>query len=166
MFIWICIVLALWNNSTVDSHVAPLGHIILIPSQPGFALSLYIYIINATCLAEKQQIPILLSLVWPDRSSNPRSTALDASTLTITSPMWLLFLYIWGLSWLYELDLQLYVPVQLVSVTTTVVSLNPIHSKVYSIQHYVIKFVSDLQQVDCFFRILHFPPPIKLIATI
>ena len=35
-------------------HVAPLGHIILILIQPVFALSL-----NAACLAEKQQIPIL-----------------------------------------------------------------------------------------------------------
>ena len=34
-------------------HVAPLEHIILIPSQPVFAL------LNAECLAEKQQIPIL-----------------------------------------------------------------------------------------------------------
>ena len=36
--------------------------------------------------------------------------------------------------------------------TTKVVSSNPVHGKVYSIQHYVIKFVSDLQQVDGFFR--------------
>jgi hypothetical protein len=34
--------------------------------------------------------------------------------------------------------------------------------KVYSIQHYVIKFVSDLRQVSGFFQILRFPPPIKL----
>jgi hypothetical protein len=39
-------------------------------------------------------------------------------------------------------DLQL--PVQSVSITATVVSSNPIHGKVYSIQHYVINFVSDL----------------------
>ena len=31
----------------------------------------------------------------------------------------------------------------------------------YSIQHYVIKFVSDMRQVDGFLR---FPPPIKLTA--
>ena len=37
---------------------------------------------------------------------------------------------------------------------------------VYSIQHYVIKFVSDLRQVDGFLRALRFPPPIKLAATI
>jgi len=38
--------------------------------------------------------------------------------------------------------------------------------EVYSIQHYVIKFVSDLRQVGGFLRILQFPPPIKLTATI
>jgi hypothetical protein len=37
---------------------------------------------------------------------------------------------------------------------------------VYLIQHYVIKFVSDLRQVSGFFLVLQFPPPIKLIATI
>ena len=31
--------------------------------------------------------PILESLVWPDRISNPWSTAFEASTLTITPPM-------------------------------------------------------------------------------
>ena len=39
-------------------------------------------LLNAACLAEKQQIPILSSLVWHDQGSNPRSTALEASTLT------------------------------------------------------------------------------------
>jgi hypothetical protein len=32
--------------------------------------------------------------------------------------------------------------------------------------HYVIKFVSDLRQVSGFLRVLRFPPPIKLTATI
>ena len=35
-----------------------------------------------------------------------------------------------------------------------------------SVQHYVIKFVSDLRQVDGFLRVLRFPPPIKLAATL
>jgi len=35
-----------------------------------------------------------------------------------------------------------------------------------SIQPYVIKFVSDLRQVGGFLRVLLFPPPIKLTATI
>jgi hypothetical protein len=52
---------------------------------------------------------------------------------------------------------------QSVSITTKVVSLNPAHGEVYSIQPYVIKFVSDLRQVSGFLR---FPPPIKLTATI
>jgi hypothetical protein len=46
---------------------------------------------------------------------------------------------------------------------TNVVIAIPVHSVVYSIQHYVIKFVSDLRQVGGF---LLFPPPIKLTATI
>jgi hypothetical protein len=49
-----------------------------------------------------------------------------------------------------------------VPITTKVVSLNPAHSEVYSIQHYVIKFVSDFRQVSGFLRVLRFPPPIKL----
>ena len=42
---------------------------------------------------------------------------------------------------LWELDLQL--PMQLVPITANVVSSNPAHGKVYSIQCYVIKFVRD-----------------------
>jgi hypothetical protein len=34
------------------------------------------------------------------------------------------------------------------------------------VQHYVIKFVSDLRQVGGFLRVLRFPPPLKLTATI
>ena len=41
------------------------------------------------------------------------------------------------------LDLQL--TMQSVPITTNVVSSNPAHGEVYSIQHYVIKFVSELQ---------------------
>ena len=45
-----------------------------------------------------------------------------------------------------------------------VVSSNP--AQAYSIQHYVIKFVSHLQQVCGFLQILWFPPSIKLTTTI
>jgi hypothetical protein len=38
--------------------------------------------------------------------------------------------------------------------------------KVYSMQHYAIKFVSDLQQICGFLWVLQFPPPIKLTTTI
>ena len=48
---------------------------------------------------------------------------------------------------------------QLVPITTNIVSSNPTHGEVYLIQHYVIKFVSDLQQVSGFLWVLRFPPP-------
>jgi hypothetical protein len=35
-----------------------------------------------------------------------------------------------------------------------------------SIQHYVVKFVSELRQVCGILRVLGFPPPRKLTATI
>jgi hypothetical protein len=45
----------------------------------------------------------------------------------------------------WQLDLQL--PVQSVPIISKVVSSNPTYSEVYSIQHYVIKLVSDLRQI-------------------
>ena len=65
----------------------------------------------------------------------------------------------WYGSWIYNL-----LPIQLVPFTTKVSS-NPVHGEVYSIQHYVIKFVSDLWQVGVFLRKLWFPPPIKLTVN-
>jgi hypothetical protein len=50
-------------------------------------------------------------------------------------------------------------------ITTKVVSSNPIHGDVYSIQHYV-KFVSDLRQVGGFLWVLRFPQPIQLTDMI
>jgi hypothetical protein len=38
--------------------------------------------------------------------------------------------------------------------------------EVYSIQHYMINFVSDLRQVGGFLRVLRIPPSIRLTATI
>ena len=55
---------------------------------------------------------------------------------------------------------------QSVLITTKVVSSNPTHDEVISIQLYVIKFVSDLRQVGGFLRVLQFPPPIKLTVAI
>jgi hypothetical protein len=46
------------------------------------------------------------------------------------------------------------------------VSCNPVHSEVYSIQHYVIKLVIDLRQVGGLLQVLLFPPPIKLTTMI
>ena len=59
-----------------------------------------------------------------------------------------------------------YTIIQSVPIITKVVSSKPVHGEVYSIQHYVIKFVSDLRQVSGFLQILWFPPPIKLTSTI
>jgi hypothetical protein len=44
------------------------------------------------------------------------------------------------------LSQNLQLTVQSVPITTKVVSSNAVHGKVYSIKHYVIKFVSDLRQ--------------------
>ena len=51
---------------------------------------------------------------------------------------------------------------QLVPITTNVMNSNPAHGEMYSMQHYVIKFVSDFWQVGDFLQILRFPPVIKL----
>jgi hypothetical protein len=45
----------------------------------------------------------------------------------------------------YELHMQS------VPITTNVVSSNPVHGDVYTIQHYVTKFVSDLRQTGRWF---------------
>ena len=55
---------------------------------------------------------------------------------------------------IWWLDLQLHV--QSVPITTKVVSSNPVYGDVYSIQHYVIKFVSDLRHVSGFLGVLGF----------
>ena len=48
-----------------------------------------LFLLNAVCLAEKYNVANsnFIVFVWPDRGSNPRSTALLASMLTITPPM-------------------------------------------------------------------------------
>ena len=65
---------------------------------------------------------------------------------------------------IWSLDLQ--IPMQSVPITTKVVSSNPAHGKVYLMQFYAIKFVSDLRQVSSFLRLLQFPPPTKLTAMV
>ena len=57
-----------------------------------------------------------------------------------------------------QLDSQ--IPVQSVPITTDDVSSTPEHGEVYLIQHYVIKFVSDLRQVSDFLR---FPQQIRIV---
>jgi hypothetical protein len=55
---------------------------------------------------------------------------------------------------------------QSVPITTDGVSLNLDQGEDPGIQHYVIKFVSDLRQVGGFLPVLQFLSPIKLTATI
>jgi hypothetical protein len=45
---------SLLKQQSMDRHVAPLEHIILIPGKPGCAL----FLLNDACLEETQQIPI------------------------------------------------------------------------------------------------------------
>ena len=71
----------------------------------------------------------------------------------------------WPLNLKSQIVVSLVVPHLHVFITKVVIS-NPDHSQVYSIQHYVIKFVSDLRQVGGFLRVRRFPPPLKFIATI
>jgi hypothetical protein len=56
--------------------------------------------------------------------------------------------------------LYLQLPVQSVPITTKVLRSIPTHGEVYSIQHYVIKCVSDLRQVVGFLCVRRFPPTI------
>ena len=63
MLSWIFIVLAHWSNSLrIDCNSTHYPD-----SEP---ISL-LFLLNAACLAGKQQIPILYSLVWPDQCLNP-----------------------------------------------------------------------------------------------
>ena len=79
---WIFIVLAHWNNSQridMSSHSDTSSWF-----RDNQSL---LFLLNAACLAEKQQILFLWSLDWPNRVSNPWSTTLEESTLTITPLM-------------------------------------------------------------------------------
>jgi zinc transporter ZupT len=71
-------------------------------------------------------------------------------------------------SWIFAAGAGMFIYVSLSNLVSmcTVVSSNPAHGEVYSIQYYVIKFVSDLRQIDSFLRVLRFPPPIKLTDRI
>ena len=68
---------------------------------------------------------------------------LEASAIVMICALWAVIVMI-----VLLLDLQL--PMQSVHILTKVVSSNTAHGEVYSLQHYVIKFVSDLWQVVVF----------------
>ena len=69
---------------------------------------------------------------------------------TVPSELLLTVIYVGAVVVVIVWLLDLLLCVQLVPITTNVVSSNPLHGEVYSIQHYVIKFVSDLRQVSDF----------------
>ena len=56
----------------------------------------------------------------------------------------------------YKIEMHIYF-------NNSILYFEPVHGELYSIQHYVMKFVSDFRQVIGFLR---FPPPTKLTATI
>ena len=90
--------------------------------------------------------------------NNMTSSYLENTIITFIEKGAVLVVIVW------LLDLQL--PVKSVPITTKVVSSNRAHGDVFSMQLYVIKFVSDLRHVGGFLRVLRFSPPIKLTATI
>ena len=59
----------------------------------------------------------------------------------------------------YWLDLKLHI--QSVPITTNSMRSNPAHGEVYSIQHYVIKFVSNLSLVGGFLRWVSSSTPVS-----
>ena len=84
--------------------------------------------------------------VWTDWVQTHYPLPLEESMLTITPTM--------RSSIMTKYPLESYH--KWVPITTKVVSLNPSHGEVYSMQHNVIKFVSDLRQVGGFLRVLCF----------
>jgi hypothetical protein len=74
------------KQQSMDIHVTPLGHIILIPSQPVFALYTNFLVFDLT----RSMLEHTISSTRGEHSyrcSNTRSTALEDSTLTITPPI-------------------------------------------------------------------------------
>jgi len=58
------------------------------------------------------------------------------------------------------MDLQLHM--KSVPISTKVVNLKHTNGEVNLVQHYVIKFVSDLRQISGCLQVLQFPPPINV----
>ena len=74
---------SLKENSPLVNIVASFERNILIPYL--------ILLISNGCLVKKQQILILLSVVWSEQGLFPWSTKFEVSTLIITQQMWLFF---------------------------------------------------------------------------
>jgi hypothetical protein len=76
----------------------------------------------------------------------------------------IIFILLWGSSWSWSFGSWIYN--YLCNQCNKVVSFNPAQGEMHSIQHYVIKFVSDLRQVSGFVGVFRFTPPTKLTAMI
>jgi len=93
-----------------------------------------------------------------DMVVQPLSTSFGNYAFSNTNLGAVMVVFVW---WL-----KLQPPMHSVPITTYVVNSSPDHDQVYSIQHYVIKVISDLRQVGGFLRVLRLPLPTKLIAMI
>ena len=159
MFSWR--LLAQWNNSQYGRYVTTLRHIILIHSQPIFALASYCCVLSRAAANTN-----FLSLWFEPTETKIYHTQSQHADHYNT---WVSWLYkISNLHCIYiGLILISYICISrcshdrmVVPITTKVVSSNHADDEMYSIQHYVIKFDSDLHQVG------GFPSPIKLTSTI
>jgi len=66
-------------------------------------------------------------------------------------------LYQYGdIGWNHQTIEHWYTVIMSIYITTKVQSSKPVHGEVYSIQYYVIKFISDLRQVGGFLWVHHF----------
>ena len=76
-------------------------------------------------------------------------------SLQIISTIWHVFFSLLHLinSYYFKVRSQ---SAQSVPIITKAMSLNPAHGEIYSIQHCVVHFVSDLRQVSGFIRVLRF----------
>jgi len=64
-------------------------------------------------------------------------------------------------------DISIFIPSGSESINDYYIeSTNPANGEMYTVQHYAIKFVNDLQQVGGFLWVLQVSPLIKLAATI
>ena len=153
----LCILIEVSNYDTLSGHHSD-----------------YTCILQDFLLSEKK---LCIFVIWINQSSiwckgnvyrvkiSVKFTSIFFSVPLFQTQLWRSYLWNYVMVMIVcQLDLQL--PMQSLPNTAVVVSSNPTHGKVYSIQHHVIKFVGELHQFIGFIRVLQFPPPIKLIATI
>jgi hypothetical protein len=96
--------------------------------------------ILVSLLVEETGVPLYVFFLPKQGTLSCVLYNLEASAIVMICALWAVIVMI-----VLLLDLQL--PMQSVPILTKVVSSNTAHGEVYSLQHYVIKFVSDLWQV-------------------